>query len=289
MSLLSSPAVKQLIAHALREDVGSGDATTIACVPPDARGAGVLVSKAPGIVCGVGIMALVFHSVDPRARVVRVLRDGARLRPGTIIARVEGRQRSLLTAERTALNFLQHLSGIATATHAFVQAVRGTRAVILDTRKTTPLLRALEKYAVVVGGGTNHRARLDEMMLIKDNHIAAAGSIAAAVADCITRRRSRRMQIEVETSSIEQVREAMALTGIDRIMLDNFTLPAIRRAVALVDGRIPIEVSGGVILATVRAIAKTGVDYISVGAITHSAPALDISFTIGAPPAPSHI
>lgn len=276
----SSLTTARTIALALREDIGRGDITSRLCVPATARGEGYLTAKSAGVLCGMHVAADVFRAVDPSVKITNALKDGTLLRPGMVIARVRGPLRSLLTAERTALNFLQHLSGIATATRDYVNAVKGTGAVILDTRKTTPMMRDLAKYAVRTGGARNHRARLDDMVLIKDNHIAAAGGIAPAVLRCTTKR-AKGLLIEVETTTLAQVQEVLAIGGVDRIMLDNYTLPRIRAAVKLVNHRIPLEVSGGVNLKTVRALAKTGVEYISVGAITHSAPALDISFEVG--------
>ncbi len=275
-STLNHTALRRMIAAALREDIGRGDVTTQSCIPSSARGQGILLAKSDGVLCGAAIAAEVFRAMDRSVRITSLLKDGAALRRGTMIGRVRGPLRALLTAERTALNFMQHLSGIATATNAFVRAVRGTGVTILDTRKTTPLLRDVEKYAVRVGGAMNLRARLDDMVLIKDNHIAAAGGIREAVERCRAAR--ARVPVEVETTTLAQVRDVLAIDGVDRIMLDNYTLPQIRAAVKLVAHRIPLEVSGGVTLANVRAFAKTGVEFISVGAITHSAKALDISF-----------
>lgn len=280
ITLKRDPALQRLIAAALREDIGSGDATTNACIPQNSRGEGYVISKASGVLCGADIAAHVFRLLDPKCTFVHFIKDGSVIKPGLKIMRVRGSLRALLAAERTALNFLQQLSGVATYTHEFVKAVKGTKAVILDTRKTTPLLRILEKYAVRAGGGQNHRFGLSDMILIKDNHIAAAGSIAKAVKQCITHKRTSQLNVEVETSDISQVREILEIGGVDRIMLDNYSLPQIRAAVKLVAHRVPLEVSGGVSLKNVRQIAKTGVEFISVGAITHSALALDLSFKI---------
>lgn len=274
------PEVKKLITAALREDLGSGDATTIACIPKNARGEGRIISKATGILCGVDIAAQIFRALDPKCKIRIQVHDGNAIKPGLEIMHVNGSLRALLAAERTALNFLQQLSGVASYTRLFVDAIKGTHATILDTRKTTPLLRTLEKYAVRTGGGENHRFGLSDMILIKDNHIAAAGSIAAAVKQCITFKRQSKLKVEVETSTIEQVRDILEIGGVDRIMLDNYSLPQIRAAVKLVAHRVPLEASGGVSLKTVRAIAMTGVEFISLGAITHSAPAVDLSFEI---------
>ncbi len=270
----------KVIALALAEDLGPGDVTSRACIPAAARGRGVLLAKSSGTLCGITIAAAVCRAVDPRVTVHARANDGERITAGRILADVRGPLRSLLAAERTALNFLQRLSGIATRTRAYVDRVAGTNAVILDTRKTTPLLRNFEKHAVRMGGGENHRQGLHDMMLIKDNHIAAAGGVANALALCKKHARRSRMKIEIETTTLAQVRAVLRAGGVDRIMLDNYPIDRIRAAVRLVHGRVPLEASGGVTLRNVRAIAQTGVEYVSVGAITHSAPALDISFEI---------
>ena len=270
-------AILNLIDLALAEDIGPGDVTSEAVLPPDLRLRAHIVAKQAGVVAGLPVAEAVFWRVDPSVRFTPRAEDGARVEAGTVLAEVEGPARSLLAAERTALNFLQHLSGIATLTRRFVDAVAGTRTVILDTRKTHPGHRALEKYAVRMGGGQNHRMGLYDMVLIKDNHIAAAGSITEAV------RRARAahpdLPVEVEVKDLDELREALELP-VDRIMLDNFDLEAIRAAVQMAAGRVPLEVSGGVTLERVAELAATGVDYISVGALTHSAPALDISMDV---------
>ena len=263
---------RQLIRAALAEDVGSGDVTSRLTVPSGRFACARLVARATGIMAGIDVCRQVFLTLDRSVRFAPKLKDGAQFRKGQVLAEVHGRARSILTAERTALNFIQRLSGIATATGRFVDAVRGTRAVILDTRKTTPGWRALDKYAVRCGGGTNHRAGLYDMILIKDNHIAAAGSITTAIERC----RSSRLPVEVETQTLADVEEAIA-AGAKRILLDNMTVAQMRKAVALVRGSAKLEASGGINLRNVRRIAGTGVDYISVGTITHSAPAADIA------------
>lgn len=270
-------ALQPLLELAIAEDIGPGDVTSGAILPPEQVLRAQLVVKKPGVIAGLPVAAAVFWRVDPAIRFTSCARDGERVAPGDVIAEVVGPARSLLAAERTALNFLQRLSGIATLTRQFVDAVAGTRAVILDTRKTHPGHRVLEKYAVRMGGGQNHRMGLYDMVLIKDNHIAAAGSITAAV------RRARatypHLPVEVEVQNLDQLREALGLP-VDRIMLDNFDLEGIRTAVRMAAGRVPLEVSGGVTLEQVAELAATGVDYISVGALTHSAPALDISMEV---------
>ena len=270
-------AAKGLIEQALREDVGPGDVTTRAVIPPGVRGKGAILVKAHGVICGLQVAAEVFRAVDERISFRPRVREGEPVQPGDVVAEVEGPLRGILTAERTALNFLARLSGIATLTARFVDAVAPYRAVILDTRKTTPGWRVLEKYAVRCGGGRNHRMGLYDMVLIKDNHIAACGSISEAV------RRVRAagvgVPVEVEVKDLDELREALKL-GVDRILLDNFSVEDIAEAVKIAEGRVPLEASGGVTLDNVAAIAATGVDYISVGALTHSAPALDLSLEL---------
>jgi len=263
---------RQIIEAALAEDIGPDDVTSRLTVPEDRIAHARLVARTSGILAGIDVCRQVFLTLDRSTRFAPGLKDGARFRKQQVLAEVHGRARPILAAERTALNFIQRLSGIASATRRFVDAVRGTEAVILDTRKTTPGWRMLEKYAVRCGGGTNHRMGLYDMILIKDNHIAAAGSITAAIERC----RSSRLPMEVETQTLTDVEEAIA-AGAKRILLDNMTVAQMRRAVVLARGRAKLEASGGITLRNVRRIAGTGVDYISVGAITHSAPAADIA------------
>jgi nicotinate-nucleotide pyrophosphorylase (carboxylating) len=265
-------AVETLIELALQEDLGAGDWTTDSLIPPDLHTRCAILAQAHGILCGVEIAKRVFQRLDASVRFMDALEDGACLAPNTPVLTLEGNTRAILKAERTALNFLQHLSGIATRTRQFVDAVAGTGAQIVDTRKTTPTLRLLEKYAVRVGGGRNHRVGLYDGILIKDNHLAAlGGDITEAV------RRARQhahhlLAIEVECTTLAQVEQAVA-AGADGILLDNMPLETLREAVRLAKGRVRfLEASGGITLETVRAVAETGVDYISVGAITHSAP-----------------
>jgi len=272
---LCDEEVRALIERALEEDIGTGDVTTDWIIPADQWSSAVILAKAPGVVAGLDIAAHIFHLLDDRIVFTPQIADGDAVNPKDLIARIEGPARGILGGERVALNFLQRLSGIATLTRAFVQAVAGTRAIILDTRKTTPGLRSLAKYAVRMGGGTNHRIGLYDMVLIKENHIQAAGSITEAVRR-VRRHNGAGLPIEVEVRNLEELREALALE-VDRIMLDNMSCEAMRQAVALVNGRVPLEASGNVTLATVREIAETGVDYISSGALTHSAKALDLS------------
>jgi len=256
----------------LAEDVGAGDATTTSVIDPDATCEAQMLVKEPGVVCGLDAAAAVFAELG--ATLEPLAADGDLVEPGAV-ARVSGPARAVLTGERLALNLLGRLSGIATLTRRYVDAVDGTGATILDTRKTTPGLRDLEKYAVGCGGGTNHRFRLDDGVLIKDNHLRLAGSIGEAVA----RARATGLPVEVECDTVPQVGDAL-LAGADRILLDNMRLDELREAVSLTAGRAELEASGGVTLDTVRAIAETGVDFISVGALTHSARALDVSLEV---------
>ncbi|MDZ7370481.1 MAG: carboxylating nicotinate-nucleotide diphosphorylase [candidate division KSB1 bacterium] len=271
-------AAQPLIDAALREDWGERGDITGRAVGSDRQTDAVIIAKRPGVLCGCAIAAHVFLRTDATLVVEPAAHDGERLAAGQIILRLQGSAQSILAAERTALNFLGRLSGIATLTRRFVDAVLGTSCRILDTRKTTPGWRALEKYAVRCGGGVNHRLGLYDMFLIKENHIAAAGGIAKAVEACraYMNRYGFKAAIEVEARTLEDVAEAAAL-GVDRIMLDNMPLEVMRQAVQLADGRVPLEASGNVTLENVRQVALTGVDFISVGALTHSAPVLDLS------------
>jgi nicotinate-nucleotide pyrophosphorylase (carboxylating) len=273
-----------LIRAALEEDVGPGDWTTRWTVPPERGAEAEIVAKAPGVVAGTGVAAEVFRRFDPALEVEVAAADGTAVSPGDAVIHVRGAAGSILTAERTALNFLQRLSGVATVTRDYVRAVEGTGARVIDTRKTTPAMRALEKAAVVAGGGSNHRHGLYDLVMIKDNHIAAAGGIAAAVA-AVSARNERRLKVEVETTDLGEVEAALA-AGADRIMFDNMPLPLLREAVARVRAagaeRPETEASGGITLETIREVAETGVDFVSVGALTHSAPALDLSLRLRA-------
>jgi len=263
------------IEAALREDMPSGDITSEGVIPAGSRSEAYFLAKEDGVLAGLPVARRVFEKLDPSIIFIERFREGSAFRQSDKLARVKGPTIALLKGERTALNFLQRLCGVATATRRFVEAVAGTKARILDTRKTTPGLRLLEKYAVRTGGGTNHRTSLSDMVLIKDNHLRRLGSVSEAI------RRARAavrpgIRIEVETANLLQVREALA-AGADMIMLDNMTVEMIRQAVALAAGRVPLEASGNMTLDRVRAVAETGVDFISVGALTHSARAIDIS------------
>ena len=265
----------RIITFALAEDVGPGDITTLSTVPEATQGRATFLAKADGVIAGLPLLQRVFDQLDESVLVEPLVVDGAKVRSGTLLARATGSAQTLLTGERVALNFLQHLSGIATRTATFVNLVEGTGARIIDTRKTVPGLRALAKYAVRMGGGHNHRFALFDGVLIKDNHLRAAGGIRPAVA-AARKAASHLLKIEVEVESLEQVREALD-AGADLLLLDNMDLDTLKQAVALCNGRAVTEASGGVNEKTVRAIADTGVDLISVGALTHSVTALDIS------------
>jgi nicotinate-nucleotide pyrophosphorylase (carboxylating) len=260
--------------RALTEDLGEGgDVTSNATISADARFSAELAAREPIVVAGLGRAEAFFRKLDPAVEVQALASDGDRIDAGAILMRLSGNARAMLAAERPALNTLQHLSGIATLTRRYVDAIDGTRAIVLDTRKTIPGLRALEKYAARMGGAQNHRMRLDDGVLIKDNHVAVAGGVGAAVS--AAKATNTGLPVQVEVDRLEQIEEALA-AGADRLLLDNMDPPTLRRAVELVAGRVPLEASGGVRLETIRAIAETGVDFISVGRITQSAPAVDI-------------
>jgi len=268
--------VQRVIATALEEDLaGIGDITSESVIPSDAFSVADLVARAPGVVAGVGVAGDVFGRVDPDIDFEAFASDGASLQAGDVIARVRGRSRSILTAERTALNLLGRMSGVATATAALVAAVSGTGARITDTRKTMPGLRALDKHAVVAGGGVNHRMGLYDQVMIKDNHIVAAGDIRSAVA-AARAAVGPGTKITVEVEGLAQLAELLG-TGADRVLLDNMDVATLRKAVEIVGGAMETEASGGVTLESVRDIAGSGVDFISVGWITHSAPQLDVA------------
>ena len=273
-----TPRTDHLIDLALDEDAGLGDVTSRAIFPASHRSRAVIDVKQNLIVCGLEVAARVFSRVDPLLKTKLLARDGDRMKPGAAVLRIEGPTGSLLTAERTALNFLQRLSGVATLARQFADAVKGTGVRVIDTRKTTPGYRALEKYAVRCGGCFNHRSSLGEHVLIKDNHIAAAGSLSKAVELCRAAA-PHAAKIEVEAKTLAEVREACR-AGAGVILLDNMTPDQVRAAVKVIDGRAPVEVYGGVRFATLRDYALPGVDLISIGALTHSATAVDLSLTI---------
>jgi nicotinate-nucleotide pyrophosphorylase (carboxylating) len=268
--------VERAVAAALEEDLGqAGDITTDPIVSADQSSEAEIVARKAGVIAGLELAAASFKALDPQAEFSAFVADGAKVAAGARIARMEGKTRALLSAERVALNFLGHLSGIASLTAAYVAAVQGTRARIVCTRKTIPGLRALQKYAVRAGGGVNHRFGLYDAVLVKDNHIAAAGGLAQAL-ERLRARKGHLVKVEVEVDTLAQLEEALRFP-IDAVLLDNMDLATLTRAVALVGGRVPAEASGGVTLETVRKIAETGVDLISVGALTHSASSLDLS------------
>ena len=273
-----NPDMAQIVRQALAEDVGSGDATSLSTLPSDLQIRAAIVAKAPGVIAGIAVASEVFAQLDAAVVVKPLLGDGSEVEAGSNIAEIIGPAVAVLAGERTALNFLQRMSGIATLTRAYVDRVHGTGAVILDTRKTVPGLRMLDKEAVRAGGGQNHRMGLFDMVLIKDNHIDACGSIARAIAR-VRSGRYAALPLEVECRTEADVQEAVALAP-DRILLDNMTVEQARQCVALVAGLVPIEVSGNVSLDNVRAYAETGVTWISVGALTHSVRALDLSLQV---------
>ena len=278
MYFLGMDNIKTFISNALREDIGPGDLTTEALIQPDIEGKAELIAKEPLILAGIEVAREVFHQVNQDINFLGRHPDGEDLSSSTVIATISGPLRSLLTAERVALNLLQRLSGIATLTRQYVNGIEGTKAKIVDTRKTTPGLRALEKYAVRIGGGKNHRFGLFDGILIKDNHIAAVGSLTEAVKKA-REKAPHTLKIEVETENLDQVREAIS-AGAEIIMLDNMDIETMKEAVKLINGKALIEASGGINLNNVRQVAETGVDLISVGAITHSARSMDISMEI---------
>ncbi len=270
--------VAAFVAATLAEDMGAGgDITSAAVIPADARLTATMASRDAVVVAGLPLAEAFFRALDPACRIEMLAGDGDAVAAGTALMRINGNARALLTAERSALNTVQHLTGIATLTRAYVDAIAGTGAVLLDTRKTLPGLRALEKYATRAGGATNHRLRLDDGVMIKDNHIAVAGGVEPAVRAA---RAAGLAGIVVEVDRIDQIEPALA-AGADRLLLDNMDVPTLRTAVALVAGRVPTEASGGVRLETIRAIAETGVTHISVGRITQSAPAADVGLDFG--------
>lgn len=268
----------ELITRALAEDIGTGDITTLSCVPEDAVSKGKIIAKASGVVCGAGVLTRLYQILDSRVRVNVLLGDGTSVKRGGVIAEIEGPSRSILTGERTALNFLQHLSGIATKTDEFVRSIGGYHTQIVDTRKTLPGLRVLEKHAVRCGGGKNHRFGLSDGILIKDNHIAAAGGIKQAV-ESVRKNAPHTLKIEVETENLRQIDEALE-AGADIIMLDNMTVPEMAMAVRHIAGRAITEASGNMGDRNLREVAATGVDFISIGALTNSVKALDISLKL---------
>jgi nicotinate-nucleotide pyrophosphorylase (carboxylating) len=269
--------VRRIVREALDEDVGEGDVTTLATVPEDARARGTLLAKQELVVAGLEVAVTAFRLLDPEVVWEPSRDEGERVGPGETLGRISGRAQALLAGERVALNFLQRLCGVATLTRRFVEAVAGTKARIRDTRKTTPLLRFLEKHAVEVGGGLAHRPSLDAAVLVKDNHARLVGSVGEAARRAVAG--AGGLEVEVEIESVAQVDEALG-SGAGMILLDNFTPQQVREAVARIAGRVPVEVSGGVRLENVRAYAEAGCEFIAIGALTHSAPGVDISLEL---------
>lgn len=270
----------RLIDLAFAEDIGDGDHTTLCCIPQDAMGKSKLLIKEEGILAGVEIAKEVFRRFDPEMKVEVLMQDGTRVKPGDVAMIVTGRVQSLLQTERLMLNILQRMSGIATMTHKYVERLKGTKTRVLDTRKTTPGMRMLEKAAVKIGGGVNHRIGLFDMILLKDNHVDFAGGIANAINRChaYLKEKGKDLKIEIEVRNLDELQQVLDMGGVDRIMLDNFSVADTRKAVEMIGGRFETESSGGITFDTLRDYAKCGVDFISVGALTHSVKGLDMSF-----------
>ena len=271
--------INNLIDLAFAEDIGEGDHTTLCSIPDSSTGKASLIIKEAGILAGVDIAIKVFHKLDSLIKVDVLIKDGSAVKPGDIVFTVEGKVQSILKSERIMLNIMQRMSGVATATNKYVALIAGTGAKVLDTRKTTPGMRILEKQAVKLGGGENHRIGLFDMILLKDNHIDFAGGIEKAIngANKYLKEKNKSLKIEIEVRDMNELNEALRVGGVDRIMLDNFTPETTREAVELVNGRVELESSGGITSETIRSYAETGVDYISVGALTHSVKGLDMS------------
>lgn len=280
--ILNDSRITRLIQEALIEDIGLGDITTEAIITNEISGVAEIILKQNAIIAGLDIAELVFRTIDPEITFLKYYTDGEFVPGNTIVGKIEGNLTSILKGERTALNFMQRMSGIATITRQFVNLIKDTNAKITDTRKTAPGLRLIDKLAVKIGGGTNHRFGLDDMILIKDNHIAAAGGISNALNKCLDYLKNSKMKIkvEIETKNIEEVKEVLKIGNIDRIMLDNFKIEQMAEAVKLIDKKFEIEASGNINLENVLQVAQTGVDFISIGYLTHSPKAVDISMEI---------
>lgn len=272
--------IDELITLAFNEDIGDGDHTTLCCIPATEMGKQKLLIKEAGVLAGVEMARRVINYFDPELKVTSYIEDGAEVQPGDVAFVVEGRVQSLLQVERTMLNIMQRMSGIATTTRKYVRLLEGTGTRVLDTRKTTPGLRMIEKEAVKIGGGVNHRIGLFDMILLKDNHVDFAGGIENAIvrAKEYLKAKGKDLKIEIEVRNMDELREVLRVGGVDRIMLDNFTPALTREAVALIDHRFETESSGGITFDTIRSYAECGVDYVSVGALTHSVKGLDMSF-----------
>ena len=272
--------IDELIDLAFAEDIGDGDHTTLCCIPDTAMGKSRLLIKEPGILAGVEIARKIFHRFDPDLKMTVYIEDGTAVKPGDVAFVVEGRVQSLLQTERLMLNVMQRMSGIATMTHRYVKKLEGLHTRILDTRKTTPGMRMLEKEAVKIGGGVNHRIGLFDMILLKDNHVDFAGGIENAISRChdYLKAKGKDLKIEIEVRNLDELKEVMRVGGVDRIMLDNFSPELTREAVKIVGGKYEIESSGGITFDTIRDYAESGVEFVSVGALTHSVKGLDMSF-----------
>lgn len=272
--------IDELIRLAFAEDIGDGDHTTLCCIPATEMGRSKLLIKEAGILAGVEIAKKVFQAFDPELKMTVYINDGAEVKPGDVAFIVEGKVQSLLQTERLMLNIMQRMSGIATMTHRYVALLEGLHTRVLDTRKTTPGMRLLEKQAVKIGGGVNHRIGLFDMILLKDNHVDFAGGIENAITRCheYLKEKGKDLKIEIEVRNLDELREVLRVGGVDRVMFDNFTPELTREAVALIDGRFETESSGGITFETIRSYAEAGVDFVSVGALTHSVKGLDMSF-----------
>lgn len=276
-SLSNHKYIDALITNALREDVGDGDHTSIACIPEKAKGKARLLVKENGIIAGIELAEFIAQKVDKNLRIRKLIKDGASVKPGDVAFTIEGSARSILKAERLILNCMQRMSGIATKTNKLVQLCKGTSAKVIDTRKTTPGLRMLEKWAVKIGGGSNHRFGLYDMILIKDNHIDFAGSIEKAIEAANKYQKKKKLKIEIEARNINEVRQILAIGKVQRIMLDNFSISDLKAAVKLINRKYETEASGGITEKNIRNYALCGIDYISIGALTHSVKSLDLS------------
>ena len=272
--------VDRLIDLAFAEDIGDGDHTTLCCIPEDAMGAQKLLVKEDGIIAGIEVAKKIFHRFDPELQMEQLMNDGDAVKVGDVAFVVRGKVRSLLQTERLMLNVMQRMSGIATTTARYMKELEGTKCKVLDTRKTTPGMRMLEKEAVKIGGGMNHRIGLFDMILLKDNHVDFAGGIKNALDRCqaYLKEKGKNLKIEIEVRNFDELQQALEHGGADRIMLDNFSVADTRKAVEIIDGRCEVESSGGITLQTIRDYALCGVDYVSVGALTHSVKGLDLSF-----------
>ena len=272
--------IDELLDLSFAEDIGDGDHTTLCCIPADEMGKSRLIIKEEGILAGVDIALMVFKKFDPTLKTTLFMHDGDKVKPGDIAFELEGKVQSLLQTERLMLNIMQRMSGIATVTHKYMEELKGLKTKVLDTRKTTPGMRLLEKEAVKIGGGVNHRIGLFDMILLKDNHVDFAGGIKNAITKAheYLKKNNKDLKIEIEVRNLDELRQVLEVGGVDRIMLDNFTPDLTREAVKIIDGKYETESSGGITFSTLRAYGECGVDYISVGALTHSVKGLDMSF-----------